>query len=150
MKNSTPRSNLDPISKTVKFSIDTSSPGRVQLAPPTGTQAKEGNQEHVIGVPPPLVGCPGASGELGSTSQKSDHHSTAMVRVLGFSGDSGFHREFLNKDVKVKTEFGMETSKAKESPQTRESERYPVYQSFGMGFNDKKIIEENRSLDFKE
>ena len=33
----TPRSNLDPIANTVKFSIDTSPPGRVQPTPPTGT-----------------------------------------------------------------------------------------------------------------
>ena len=102
MKISTPRSNIDPIAATVKFSIDTSPPGRVQPAPPTGTQGEEGYKKHGIGVPPPLVGRPGASGELGSTPQKSDHHSTTMVRVPGSSGDSGFHRESLSDDVKIK------------------------------------------------
>ena len=68
----------------VKFSFETSPPDRVQPALPTGTQGEEGYQEHGIGVPPPLVGRPGASGELGSTHNLSDRHSTTMVRVPGF------------------------------------------------------------------
>ena len=91
-----------------------------------GTQGEEGNQEHGIGVPPPLVGRPGASGDLVSTIQKSDHHSTTMVLVPGSSADLGFHRESLSEDVKHKTKPGMEALTAKKSPQTRESERYPV------------------------
>ena len=44
----------------------------------------------------------------------------------------------------------MEASKAKESPQTREYERFPVHQSSGRGSNDKKMKEENRSLYLEE
>ena len=130
MKLSTPRSNLDPIATTVKFTIDTSPPGRVQPTLPTGTQGEEGYQEHGIVVPPPLVGLPGFSEELVSTPQKSDHHSTTMVRVPGSSGDSGIHRESLSEDVKLKTEPGMEVPKSKESPQ-RVSEIFPVIRVFG-------------------
>ena len=53
------------------------------------------------------------------------------MRVLEPSGDSGFDRESLSDDVKIKTEFGMEASKAKELPLTRESEIFPVYHSYG-------------------
>ena len=80
----------------------------MQPALPTGTQGEEGYQEHGIGVPPPLVGRPGASGELGSTHNLSDRHSTTMVRVPGSSGDSGFHRESPSQEVKIKIEPGME------------------------------------------
>ena len=69
-----------------------------------------------------------------------------MVLVPGSSGDSRFHRESLSEDVKIKTEPGMETSKANESLQTHKSERYLVYQSSGRVSSDKKIEEENRSL----
>ena len=51
VKISTPTSNLDPTATTVKFSIDTSPPRRVQLAPPTITQGEEGYQKHEIGRP---------------------------------------------------------------------------------------------------
>ena len=64
---------------TVKLSIGTSLPGRVQPAPPTGTKCEGGYQKHEIEVPPPLVGRLGASGELESTPQKSAHHSTASA-----------------------------------------------------------------------
>ena len=53
----------------------------MQPAPPAGTQGEEGYKKHGIGVHPPLVGRPGASGELGSTPQKSDHHSTTQTSV---------------------------------------------------------------------
>ena len=56
---------LPPIPNSVKFSIDTSPPRRVQSALPTGTQGEEGNK-HVNGVFPPIVGRLSASGELGS------------------------------------------------------------------------------------
>uniref|UniRef100_A0AAV1T7L1 Uncharacterized protein n=1 Tax=Peronospora matthiolae TaxID=2874970 RepID=A0AAV1T7L1_9STRA len=38
----------------------------------------------------------------------SDRHFTTVVRVPGSSGDSGFHREALSEDEKVKIEPGME------------------------------------------
>ena len=110
----------------------------MQPAPTIGTQGTEGYQKHEIRVPPPLVGRPGASGELGSTPQKSDHHSTTMVRVFGSSGDLVFHRESLSEDVKNKTEPGMKASKANKSPQTRESERFPVHQSSGRALMKRK------------
>ena len=110
----------------------------MQLAPSTSTQGDESYKKHEIGVPPPLAGRPGASGELGSTPPKRDHHSTTMVRVPGSSSDSECHRESLSEDVMIKTEPGMEASKAKESPQTRESENFPIYQCSGKGSNDKK------------
>ena len=82
MKLSTPRSNLDPIATTVKFTIDTSPPGRVQPTLPTDTQGEEGYQEHGIVVPPPLVGLPGVSEELVSTLLKERsplHHIRALL-----------------------------------------------------------------------
>ena len=45
VKISKPRFNLYPITNEVKFSIDTSPPGRVQTAPPTGKQGEEGFQD---------------------------------------------------------------------------------------------------------
>ena len=53
-----------PIPTTVKFGIDSSPPGRLQPVPSRGTQGERSIQ-HGIGVPPPLVGRPGASGEFG-------------------------------------------------------------------------------------
>ena len=44
----------------------------------------------------------------------------------------------------------MEASKAKESSQTNESERFPAHHSSGRGSNDKEIKEESRSLDLEE
>ena len=38
----------------------------------------------------------------------NDRHSTTIVRVPGSSGDSGFHRESLGEDEKVKVVPGME------------------------------------------
>ena len=90
--------------------------------PTTGTQGKEGYQEHVIVVPSPLVGRSGSSEESGSSTRKSDHRSTTMVRLPGNSGDSGFRCESLSEDVKIITKSMMEGSKSKESPKTRESE----------------------------
>ena len=68
-----------PILKTVKFSNKSSPPGRVQPALPTGTQGEEEKRAHGIGVPPPLVGRLGASGESGSPHKMSDRHSTTRV-----------------------------------------------------------------------
>ena len=67
-----------PIPNTIKFNIDSSLPRREQPALPTGTQGEEG-YTHRIGVPPPLVGRPGASGELGSHQQFCESHSTTQV-----------------------------------------------------------------------
>ena len=49
--------------------------------------------------------------------------------------------------MKIQTETGMEASKAKESSQTREYERFSIRQVSGRGSNDKKIKEEDRSVD---
>ena len=79
----------------------------MQLRPIDGYTRRNGTVE-----PPPLVGRPGASGELGSTIQTSDRHSTTMVHVLGSSGDSGFHREFYGENVEIKTEPGIKAPEA--------------------------------------
>ena len=70
-----------------------------------------------------------------------------MVRVPGSSGDSGFHRESTEEEVKIKIEPGIEASAVKGSPQTREEkEGSPRSQSFGRDFDDKKIKEENQAI----
>ena len=46
----------------------------------------------------------------------NDHHFTTMVRVPGSSGDSGFHRESLSEDEKVKVEPGIEAYESEGSP----------------------------------
>ena len=88
----------------------------MQPALPTGTQGEEGNTRHGNGVPPPIVGRLGTSGESGSPHKMSDRHSTTMVRVPGSSGDSGFYRESLSKDEKVKVEPGMDAYESEGSP----------------------------------
>ena len=148
VRNST-RSPPPPIPNTIKFNIDSSLPRREQPALPTGTQGEEG-YTHGIGVPPPLVGRPGASGELGSHQQFCESHSTTMVRVPGSSGDSGFHRESLSEDVKIKIEPGMEASAEEGSPQTRENKGSSDHQGYGRGFDDIKIKEEDRAFDLEE
>ena len=92
----------------------------MQPALSTGTQGEE-RLQNGTGVPPPLVGRPGASGELGSTLQTSDRHSTTMVRVLGSSGDSGFHCGSYGVNVEIKTEPGIKAPEAEESPPASET-----------------------------
>ena len=64
-----------PIPTTVKFGINSSPPGRLKPALPTGTQGEEGIQ-HGIGVPPQLVDRPSTSGESRLSQKMSDYHST--------------------------------------------------------------------------
>ena len=98
------RSNA--ILKTAKFIFCSSPSRRTQSAPPTGTQGEQENTEHGIGLVPPLVGCRGSSGESGSQGI-SDHHSTTMVRLPGYSSNSGFPCESLSEKVKIKIESGI-------------------------------------------
>ena len=90
-----------PVPKTVKFGFCSSPPRRALPAPPTGTQGEQEQIQHGIGVPPPLVGRPGTSGELEPHSQVCGLHSTTMVRAPGSSGDSGFHRESPSEEAKI-------------------------------------------------
>ena len=110
----------------------------MQPVSPTGTKGERSIQNG-IRVPPPLVGRPSASEELGSTPQKRDHYSTTMVRVPGSSGDSGFHCESLDEDVKIKTEPGIKAAEAKGSPQTRETKGSLNYKSFRRALRIGKI-----------
>ena len=73
-------------------------------------------------------------------------HSTTMVRVPGSSGDSGFHRESLGEDVRIKIEPGIEESAKEITPRTREDEGSPHQLCFGRGFDEKKTKEEDRSI----
>ena len=57
----------------------------------------------------------------------------------GSSGDSGFHRESLSEEAKIKTEPGIEAPAKKGSAQTREDEGSLDRHSFGRGFDVKKI-----------
>ena len=100
---------IKPYPKTVKTSLILITTRREQPASPTRTQGEQESTKHGIGVPLPLVGRPGACGQLVSQGIR-DHHSTTMVRVPGSSGDAGFNREFLRKEVKIKTEPGIEAT----------------------------------------
>ena len=72
-----------------------------------------------------------------------------MVRLPGYSGDSGFHRESLCKDVMIKSEPGIEAPAEQGSSQTRDNEGSLDRQSLG-GSEDKKMKLEDRSHDLKE
>ena len=106
------------LSNPVKIGFDSSPPGRVQTALTTGTQGWK-SLMNGIGEPSPLVGSPGANGELASTPQKSDCHYITMLRVPGSSGDSGDHHGALGKDVRIKTERKIKASEAEGSLLTR-------------------------------
>ena len=73
-----------------------------------------------------------------------------MVRVPGSSGDSRFHRESPIEEVKIKTEARIEAPAVKVSPKTRKKEKFTDCQSFGRGFEETKIKEEDRSHDLEE
>ena len=133
----------------IRINIESRPPRRVQPAQPTGTQGEEGFV-HGIGVPPPSVGRPGASGVLETQQPSCDYHSTTMVRVPGSIGDSGYHRESLREDATVKAEPGMEVSAEEGSPQTQENKGSLDHQCFGRGRDGKKPKEEDRSLDLEE
>ena len=138
-----------PISTTVKFGIDSSQSGRLHPVLPTGTQDDE-DKEHGVGVPTSLVGCLGTCGELGSPHKMSESCSTTMVRVPGSSGDSGFHRESRDENVKIKTDYETEASAEEISPQKCEEKGSLDHQSSGRDFDDKILREEDRSLDLKD
>ena len=99
-----------PISNTAKFSIESSPHRRLQPTLPTGSQGEEGTSASGIGVSPRLVGRLGASGELESPRKMSESHSTAMVRVPGAFGTSGFRRESHDEVVQTKTVHEVEAS----------------------------------------
>uniref|UniRef100_A0AAV1UY15 Uncharacterized protein n=1 Tax=Peronospora matthiolae TaxID=2874970 RepID=A0AAV1UY15_9STRA len=73
-----------------------------------------------------------------------------MLRVPGSSGDSRFHRESRDEDVKIKTEPGIGASAEYGSPQTREEKGCQDHPSFGRGFDDKKVKEEDHQADLEE
>ena len=64
----------------------------------------------------------------------------------GSSGDSGFHRESLGEDVRIKIEPGIEASAKEITPRTREDEGSPHQLCFGRGYDEKKTKEEDRSI----
>uniref|UniRef100_A0AAV1VMB4 Uncharacterized protein n=1 Tax=Peronospora matthiolae TaxID=2874970 RepID=A0AAV1VMB4_9STRA len=73
-----------------------------------------------------------------------------MVRVHGSSGDSRFHRESRDEDVKIKTEPEIGASAEYGSPQTREEKGSQDQRSLGRGYGDKKVKEEDHQADLEE
>ena len=104
----------------------------MQPALPTGTQGEEGIK-HGNGVPSPIVGLLGTSGEAGSHQHFFEPRFITEVHMPGSSGDSGSHREYLSEDVNMKAEPGMEASEDEGSPQTRVVERIPGSSRFREG-----------------
>ena len=109
-----------------------------------GTQGEERRVTRENEVPPPILGRLGACGEPGLHQQFGEPCSTKMFRVPGPSGDSGFHRGSLSKDVTIKSQPGMEVSENEGTPQKREVKESPDDQGFGRGFNDEKVKEEEQ------
>ena len=73
-----------------------------------------------------------------------------MVRTPEFSDDSGFHREFLKKDIKVKVEPRIGAPVEDGSPQMCEGERIPDFMSFGMDFDEESIKDQDQDINWKE
>ena len=73
-----------------------------------------------------------------------------MVCVPGSSSDSGFHRESRDKDVKVKTEPGIEAPAEDGSPRTREEKRSQDHRGSGRGFDDNKVNGEDQQDDLEK
>uniref|UniRef100_A0AAV1V4I3 Uncharacterized protein n=1 Tax=Peronospora matthiolae TaxID=2874970 RepID=A0AAV1V4I3_9STRA len=73
-----------------------------------------------------------------------------MVHGPGSSGDSGFYREFLSEEVKIKADPEIEATAKERSSQTHEDEGSPDRQSLVRGFDDEKMKEEDRFHDLEE
>ena len=97
---------------------------------------------HGIGILPLLVGRPGSSGELETQQPNCDSNSTTMMRELGSSEDSRYHRESLREDAMVKIEPTMEAS-AKEGLLQTQEKRVPRSSVFWKVTDEKKPKKED-------